>query len=344
MTPVRVGLVGTGKFAAHHAAVWRTIPSVRLIGVHGADRQRLDDFAHRTGLQAVAAYEELVGGADLIDVVSVNQTHADYAMRAIERGKAVLIEKPIDVDVDKAQALCALAEARGILGAVVSQLRFQQGFLAIKRLLTQHALGEVDTSWVCACWPRPQEYFAASGGWRASAGRAGGGALLQQGIHLIDLLHWWFGEVTEVAGWDDETTPESVERSFWGQLRFANGVRCQLYVTTRQLAADGAWMEVWGARERVGSDGHRVSGARLRLRPAEWLARIGARLRRPETTSQLLRRQCLDVLNALERGTKPTVTLRDGLRALITAKALYEAARQGRRVALAASEELVHRG
>ena len=342
--PLRVGLVGTGKFAGHHAGVWRSVPGVQLTGVHGSEPGRLQAFAESEGVMPFPRYEELLRACDLLDIVSANDTHAGYALRAIPRVRGLIVEKPLAADVSRAEMVQRMAAERGLTASVVSQYRFQRGTVGLRRLLDAQRLGPVLRVRARLNWPRDDAYFAASGGWRGDRARSGGGVLIHQGIHLIDLLLWWFGPVEAVSG---STEPEAratgaVERTFVGTVEFASGVVCDLALSTKPSRETGLSLEVEGRDGTAVTDGETVW--RGGGRPSNWLARAARRLRRRTNASALLRRQFLDVLRAMRDGTSPSVTLTDGLNALRTVDALYRSAAEGRRVALRAAEAVMVAG
>ena len=335
---VRVGLVGTGKFARHHATVWQDIPMARLVGVHGSDGARLDAFAGATGIPAMASYEQLLAASDLVDIVSAHDTHAAYAIPAIQRVRGVLIEKPLEITTERAEAICRAAAARRITASVIAQSRFQRGFRLIKCAMEQSSIGQVALCRVVAIWPRTDVYYAASGGWRGDPRRAGGGALMQNGIHVMDLLHWWFGPAVAVSGGlGPEASGESIERTCWGFIEFAQGTRCELSLSTWPAAASRTEVELIGAKGTLATDGDAVwvrqQGLRGTLRNGA--ERIAQRLRPRSTPNRMVRAQCMDVLRAMGSGRSPLSTLDAGLEALSTVQALYRAAREGRRVSLA---------
>lgn len=338
---VRVGIVGTGKFAAHHVHAWRTIDCVRLIGVHGAHPERLGAFAQRTGLTGYPHFESLAQAVDILDIVSVNDTHCDYALKALPYVKGFMIEKPLDVCYDKALAFIKRWSEQGQKTAsVVSQLRFHPRYIEVKRMLETGKLGDVQMCRVCLFWPREESFFLKNGGWRNNYLQAGGGVLIQQGIHAIDILHGWFGEIAECKAHplhpevpdlpgelcsvseSNEHPESSVERQFWGQLTFRSGTRCQLYFSTLPAPFTLTEWNLFGSRGRlrwvndtliIGDD-----GMRSLIRNA-W-----AFCQSRQTTHLLLERQFQDFIEAYSNNRQPTVTLQDGLQALQTVQALYE--------------------
>lgn len=156
--------------------------------------------------------------------------------------------------------------------------------------------------------------------------------LIQQGIHLIDLLQWWFGEPEAVSA---STGPEplaagAVERDLMATMEFVPGIPCDLTLSTKPSRDSIMAVEVEGREGIARTDGETLWRHRGGL--ANALAALAARLRRHANASALLRRQCLDVLQAMRQGVPPQVTLTDGVCALRIVDALYRSAAQGRRI------------
>lgn len=325
---IRVGIVGTGKFAGHHAKVWQGIAEVALIGVCGGDPARARTFADACGCKVFTRIEDLIDACDVIDIVSANDTHGAHALKAATAGRHFIVEKPLDIDLERARKVCAAAESAGVVATVVSNYRYNRAFRAMKAAIEGGDLGRIVGGQVSVLWPRPEEYYAAHGGWRSDPSRAGGGVLIHQCIHHIDLLHWWFGAVDAVYGRArDWTTGGSggVERTFLGHMDFAGGFPIQLFCTTRGGDPSLNRVSVYGQAAFAHADEQSFVTSRqsgLRRLTAKVADHLVPR-RRAENSSTLLRRQFVDFTQAVTRGAAMEVTLNDGLCALETVHRLY---------------------
>ena len=325
---IRVGVIGTGKFASHHAKVWQGISEVVLIGACGGDPERTRAFAEAHGCKAFAHVEDLIDACDVIDIVSANDTHGEHALKAAAAGRHFIVEKPLDIDLEKAREVCAAAESAGVMATVVSNYRYNRAFRAMKVAIEGGDLGQIVGGQVSVLWPRSVEYYAAHGGWRGDPSRAGGGVLIHQCIHHIDLLHWWFGAAEAVHGRARDWTTDGadgVERTFLGHLEFAGGFPVQLFCTTRGGDPSLNRVSVYGTAAFAHADEQSfVTSGQSRLR------RLAARAadyliprRQAENSSTLLRRQFIDFTQAVSGDAAMGVTLTDGLRALETVRRLY---------------------
>jgi predicted dehydrogenase len=329
--PLRVGIIGTGKFAGHHSKVWQSIENVKLIGIYSSNPERSVTFAREHGTEPYVDVAQLMEVSDLIDVVSTNDTHGDYALKAISVGCHVIIEKPLDIEVKKAKEVCAAAREKGIVASVVSNYRFNPYFRKMKQVLESGSIGDILGGQITSILPRSDAYYSNNSGWRANPIKVGGGVLLHQCIHHIDLLHWLLGEVTYVSGlssnWTGGRPGHGVERTFLGLLEFGSGIPVQLFLTTRGEVGliEQQRIELFGSRAEASSNGcsFSISGLPSLQRILEVVGvRLGL-MSKAENTSAQLRRQFTEVVGViLEKGSL-SVSLEDGLRALETVIKLY---------------------
>ena len=334
---LRIGVVGTGKFAGHHVDVWRSIDKVELIGGYGGDTQRLKAFCQKLKIKDYSNYSSLIEASDIIDVASANYTHCDYAIQALEKKKHAIIEKPLDVIYEKAKNCYELSEKnRDVTSSVISQFRFQRAFRKLKKTLDRGLLGEIGNCRLRISWPRDKRYFNRSGGWIKEKSLAGGGVLMHQCIHFIDLLHWFFGEAESVSGKKD-CDKDAVEQSFQGEIKFKNGASCQLDLTSNPYSAFMQRLEIFGSKGNVAINGSIISRktnngiSDIFENTSSYMNRL---LMGPEKSTFLLKCQFLNIVDAIRTGSTPLITLKDGLTVLRTVLGLYEASDIGEKVYL----------
>ena len=349
MKRINVGIIGTGKFAGHHATVWNSLKEVVLLGVHGTDLSRMHLFSERYTCKIFEDIDELISECDLIDIVSANNTHATYALKAINSGCHVIIEKPIDINLEQARAICAAVKRKQVVASVVANYRFNSNFKRLKQLLENNELGDIIGGRVTVSWPRNDSYYKANDGWRSNPDKVGGGVLMHQCIHHIDLLHWLFGEIDRVSGVSDHWTGElpgmGVEQTFAGLLTFKSGVSVDLFFTTASAANAGEYIELFGTKSNLYIDNHSYvisSTSRVRMLIKTLTStiinvikiRLGLKL---ETTSALLSRQFTEIVKAITENEAISVSVTDGLIALEIVNALYYADQDKRTVKFSSS-------
>ena len=230
--PVNIGLLGLGSIGATHAkalAELRDLATVRAFT--GGNGERAAEAGWPEAVQT--GPEELVADAEteLVAICSPSEHHAGHAIAALEAGKHIVVEKPLALTVSDADRIVGLAERNNRMAAVISQRRFEPEYAAVKGMLQNGALGHVRLAQTHVHWWRDADYYRAAP-WRSSM-VAGGGSLMNQGVHNVDLLQWLVGPVTEVTaqyatlGHDIEAEDTTV-----ATLRFANGALGQISTST----------------------------------------------------------------------------------------------------------------
>lgn len=189
MGKIRVGIIGLGLAIKPHALALRDLADkVEVVGGYAPSAERRAAFAATWGLPVVDRLEDLRDnpGVDALLILTPPRTHAELAIAAARAGKHVLLEKPVDVDLPQAQALVDAVEECDRRLAIVFQHRFRPGAVALRDLLRSGALGDLLSVSASIRWWRSAEYYAQSG--RGMRARDGGGVLLTQAIHPLDLL------------------------------------------------------------------------------------------------------------------------------------------------------------
>jgi UDP-N-acetyl-2-amino-2-deoxyglucuronate dehydrogenase len=197
---MRLGIVGAGNISGTHARAARGIPRLKVAAVYGQNRERAGRLASEHGATAYDNFDRfLTHPLDLVAIGSPSGLHAEQGIAAAQRGLHVLVEKPIDVTVERADALIAATDAAGVRLGVFFQDRLRPEVLRLKRMLDAGELGAPVMISGRVKWYRPTEYYANSR-WRGTWALDGGGALMNQGIHTVDLIQWFFGPVARVQG------------------------------------------------------------------------------------------------------------------------------------------------
>jgi UDP-N-acetyl-2-amino-2-deoxyglucuronate dehydrogenase len=229
-----IGLIGGGGISETHARAALAIPGVRLAGVYGLREDRVRRLCETWGgtpyrdLEAFLSHRPM----ELVIVGSPSGLHAAHAAAAACRGLHVLVEKPIDITLDRVDALIAAADAANVALGVCFQDRFKPGVVRMKQIIDEGVLGRVLTIEGRMPWYRPPSYYADSG-WRGTRALDGGGALMNQGIHTIDLLLWLGGAVTAVqARTATLLHAVEVEDTAAALLEFAGGALGTVFATT----------------------------------------------------------------------------------------------------------------
>ncbi len=235
----RFGLVGCGGIGATHANALALLDEAELLAVCDVDIGRARETAEKHGVKHVFASAEEMLDTVTLDAITVATDHKHHfapAMAALRRGVNVIIEKPITTSLEEAYTLIETAKARGVKLGGVFQRRFFPAALRMHQAIEDGRIGRVAVAECIALLGRDREYFARDA-WRGTWKGEGGGALMNQAIHMIDMLLWMVGVPTEVYGrWATLKHGDyiDVEDSSCAVVGFDNGALATITATTTQ--------------------------------------------------------------------------------------------------------------
>jgi len=220
------GIVGSGMIAEFHAKALHSIPQAKLVAftdkIPDLARRKADLFgcASAPTLDDLLAMEEV----DVVCVCTPSGTHAEAAVPAAKAGKHVVVEKPIEVTLERVDAIIEACDEAGVKLAGIFPSRFVGCNRLVKEAVQQGRFGRLTLGSAYIKWYRSQDYYD-RGGWKGTWALDGGGALMNQSIHAVDLLQWFMGEVDRVQAFTDTLVHEriEVEDTAVACLRFKNG-------------------------------------------------------------------------------------------------------------------------
>jgi UDP-N-acetyl-2-amino-2-deoxyglucuronate dehydrogenase len=198
----RTAVVGCGDVSVVHLAAIASLPDVELVAVCDTDPVRLADAEQRHGVLGFADHRQLIEELrpDVVHVCTPHDQHVPIALDFLESGIAVLLEKPVAHSVSEARRLVAAAEAhREVKIGVCLQNRYNPTVQALRDLVESGTLGTVSGSTASVLWHRTPDYYRARP-WRGRREQSGGGVLINQAIHTLDLVQWLVGDVVRVTG------------------------------------------------------------------------------------------------------------------------------------------------
>jgi predicted dehydrogenase len=331
------GIIGAGIIAAVHADAIALLPDARLVAVTDVAAAAAGEFAAARGCAAEPTPDDLLARRD-VDVVCVcvpSGLHAEVGIRAAKAGKHLVVEKPVDVTLEAADRLIAAARQAGVALTVMSQHRFDPGVAELKRLIDDGVLGRLVLGEASTKWYRTQAYYD-SAPWRGTWAMDGG-ALLNQGIHYVDLLRWCLGPATEVtAVCTTQAHDIEVEDTALAIVRFASGAVGTISATTAAYPGFPQRLEITGTEGTVTvEDGQLVRTAlRQAVEASSPSAKPGAAADPAALDAAVHAAQLADLLAAADEGREPAVSGQDGRDALEIVRAVYESSRTGRPVRL----------
>jgi predicted dehydrogenase len=351
MRKLRTGLVGCGKVAHLHAATLQSLPESEFVAVCGRTREKADAFAAKYQVAAYTDPSEMIArsGVEAVCVCTPHPEHAAPVVAAARAGVHALVEKPLASSLADCDRMLAAARAGGTVLGTVSQRRFYPPCQRIRRAVDRGQLGRPALGTATLFGWRDEAYYR-SDPWRGSWKTEGGGVLVNQAPHQLDLLLWYMGEVEEVFGyWSNLNHPYiEVEDTVLAVVRFKNGGLGNILVSNSQNPALHARVSVHGsngASAGVQTDGGAmfVAGmSSIAEAPfndlwtipgeegllAEWKGEDERLFKSVNPMEHFHRLQIGDFLRAILEGRPPAVSGEDGRRTVELFTAIYRSARE----------------
>ena len=234
MDMLRVAVIGCGRISPFHGVPAQSLENVDLVACCDVKEDRAKDRAELFSCpRYYLDHAEMLAAEDL-DVVHIclpHYLHAPVAMAALQAGCHVLTEKPMAINIEDARAMVACAEETGRTLGVIFQNRYNAGSVLIKNVLEHGGLGNVQSAKATLTWHRPDEYYTGSD-WKGTWEKEGGGVIIDQAIHTLDLLRWFIDEPIEYVDAHIANRDHScieVEDVADGIVSFRNGVKASFW-------------------------------------------------------------------------------------------------------------------
>ena len=196
MRKIRFGILGCGTIGDVHARAIRELSDdAELIALCDVSEERANEYAKKYGVKAYTSYEEMLASPD-IDAISIctpSGMHADQSIKALDAGKHVLLEKPMALTSADAKRVCDKVEETKKTLSVIFQMRFTDDIQYLRKVINEGKLGQLVFCDLYMKYWRDKSYFTVSP-WRGTFAMDGGGALMNQGIHGVDIMHYLFGK------------------------------------------------------------------------------------------------------------------------------------------------------
>ena len=337
--PFRFGLIGAGVAAEIHVAAMRMVAGVEVSAVADAHSGRARAFASRHGIPEVYDTGEILAARALVDAVAVltpHHLHLPYVRAAARAGRHVLVEKAIAHTLADADEVIEACRAGGVTLAGIFQNRFTPAARGLHDAVSSGSLGRVFMASVTVKEHRAPRYFH-DAPWRGQRTEAGGGVLMIQAIHMIDLLHWVLGMPKRaVARIGTAVHAVDVEDVAVGLLEFDGGVMAAVQATTGAVPEQTPSVEIHGDRGTAtvsGSWGHLALSLRRGTSSSEAQTvavdpHAGGRHAQPLVEPYA--EQIGDFVAAVRGGRPPLVDGVEARKALQIVDALYRSAASGR--------------
>ncbi|HKQ85964.1 MAG TPA: Gfo/Idh/MocA family oxidoreductase [Candidatus Acidoferrales bacterium] len=337
---IHVGLIGGGNISSTHARAVDSIAGAKVVAVYGPNPAKTGNLgtAHHAAvygnLETLLTHRPM----EMVIIGSPSGLHADEGIAAARHGLHVLVEKPIDITTERADALIDACDRASVRCGVIFQERFHPENLKIKKLIDEGGLGRLLLVNAHVPWYRPPEYYTKSR-WHGLRAIDGGGALMNQGVHTVDFLLWMIGDVARVQARTATVLQQmECEDTALAILEFANGAFGTLQVTTAEYPGYERRVEITGTEGTVVLEGDRIVAADLRhkreglLSPPPASAGVGERATSAVVNDTSGHRAAIeDFIRAVRDGGKLNCDGREGRRSLELVERIYKAAGEVKR-------------
>jgi UDP-N-acetyl-2-amino-2-deoxyglucuronate dehydrogenase len=349
---VKVGILGGGNISDTHARAALAIPGVEVVAVYGENHTKAARLAQQYGGRSFESFGQFLDHRpmDMVAIGTPSSKHSEDAIAAAERGLHVLVEKPLDVSTARADALIAAAQRAGVKLGVFFQDRLRPDVVRMKQIIDSGMLGNPVMASGRVKWYRPPQYYADSR-WRGTRVFDGGGALINQAIHTLDLLLHLFGRIDSVSALAATRLHAiEVEDTLAAALRFANGAIGTFEASTAVFPGYPRRLELTGSEgtlilehdSLVAVDLTPGSAGRLSSDSArEDRGGTGSEVKKPEETSSPTvsdptphRRVFEDFIRAIRTDGTPACNGPEGRRSVAVVEAMYASARAGQPVTI----------
>ncbi len=335
-----IGLIGGGNITETHARAARAIPGVEISAIHGTNAEKIARLCREHDGTPYEDFDAFLKHRpmDLVIIGSPSGLHATQGVAAARHGLHVLTEKPIEISTARADALIAAAKQSKVQLGVIFQDRLKPHIRQLKNWLDQELLGKLLFVYARVKWYRPPEYYANSR-WRGTLALDGGGALINQGIHTVDLLLWLLGDVARVQARTATLLHEiEAEDTAAAILEFSSGALGVFHATTAAYPGYPRRVEISGTEGTVILEHDRIIAANLRNSPAA--ATESAALDENQSASSpafsdFRGHQAVleDFLQAIQQNRAPACDGLEGRRSVALVEAIYRAAKTPDRIA-----------
>ena len=348
--PLGFALIGCGMISRFHARAIAAIPGARVAALVSRTPANAHALLAETGTPPCPVYADLGGaladpGVGAVVITTPSGAHLEPALAAAAAGKHVVVEKPLEITAERCERIVAACDRHGVRLCTIFPSRFADASVALKQAVAAGRFGRLTLGEATCKWWRTQAYYD-DGGWKGTQALDGGGALMNQAIHTVDLLLWLMGDAVEVSGVTATLAHDriEVEDTAAAVVRFASGALGVIQAATsvhpgypKSIAVHGDRGSAVIEQEDVLRWDFDPPTAADEVVKARFAAKVGASGGAADPKAigfEGHRRQLADFVEAVRAGRPPAVDGREGTKAVRLITGVYESARTGRAVAL----------
>lgn len=257
MSQLKAAIIGCGGVARVHAHAINDNTDAQLVATVDIIEERATKYAHKYGHKTCKAYTDYKGmlkdpAIDVVHICGPHYLHAPMVIDALKAGKHVLAEKPLAINLEQANEMIAVSEKSDKNFGVILQNRYNLASCEAKKVINEGKIGKILGARAFVTWYRTKEYYLESN-WKGTWDKEGGGVLIDQAIHTIDLMQWFLGEVDWVQGsWANRFHPYiQVEDVAEALIQFQNGARGILFATNYYTYDSNIILEIHGENGKI---------------------------------------------------------------------------------------------
>jgi predicted dehydrogenase len=342
-------IVGCGMIARFHARALAEVPGTRVAALVSRTTERARAMADELGLSC-QVFTDLRSAlvspeVQIVIVTTPSGAHLEPAVEAARAGKHVVVEKPLEITTERCDRIIEACDRYGVKLCTIFPSRFGDANQELKKAVEAGRFGRLTLGETTCKWWRSQAYYD-EGGWKGTQALDGGGALMNQAIHNVDLLQWLMGSVTHISGFTAMLAHEriEVEDTAVACLRFSSGALGVIQATTSVHPGLPKTIAVHGDRGTAVIEQDDVlrweftpeteADRQVRQRFAQKTGASGGSSNPAAISHQGHARQLADFVNAIRTGTAPLVDGREGRKAVAIIQAIYQSAQTGRTVTI----------
>ncbi len=332
---LKIGIIGCGTIADIQAQAIIKSENAELQSVFSRNIEKAKRCGEKYNAKWFDNLKSFISDPDL-DIVSIctpNGNHLEYGEKAAVAGKHVIVEKPIEVTLQRANRLIEKCKANNVKLAVIYQSRFVPEIQKVKQQIEDNEIGDIFMGDAFIKWFRGQDYYD-SGVWRGTLKLDGGGVLINQGIHTIDLLQWLMGDVDTIYGQTDIFTHKNIEGedNAVAVLRYKNGAIGVIEGSTSVQPAQSRRIELHGKKGSVIIDDNNVE-IKIESQQNSWTTEenetksSGASSPLAGFSIEPHKKQFEAIVDAINTDSTPPVSGEESLKSLAVVLAIYESSK-----------------
>ncbi|RIK87267.1 MAG: oxidoreductase [Planctomycetota bacterium] len=345
--PIGFGIVGAGMISRFHARALAEVRGAKLVACCDSAPERAASLAREFQCAAYSSVEALLAdpAVDAVTIATPSGAHMEPAVAAARAGKHVIVEKPLEITLKRCDQIIAACDKAGVKLSAIFPSRFHDSSKLMKQAVDQQRFGRLALGDAYVKWYRTQQYYD-SGAWRGTWALDGGGALMNQAIHTVDLLVWLMGPVAEVQAYTATLAHEriEVEDVATATLKFENGAlgvieaataaypgylkRIELHGSEGSAALEEEDVKTWDFAKKNRGD------AAVRRQMATSKSTGGGAADPAAIGHHGHRLQLQDFVDAIRKDRAPAIDGREGRRSVEIILAIYQSAKTGKRVPL----------